>query len=270
MGISSATHPHLEVTAPEPGVVVVTLSRPAQLNALTFEMFTALERLLRQLDADDDVRAIVLTGAGRGFCSGLDLAAASAIGDLSIPQNLHGQATWASPVIAMRTIGTPVVAAVNGAAAGAGLALALAADVRLASPDARFTAAFVRIGLSGGDVGTSWLLPRVVGLGHASEMLLTARTVQADEAVAIGLVNRVVPADELLTEAVELAAGIARHSSFAVTATKRVLQRNIDATSIDAAVDLENALQVLACRTDDMAEALAAFREKRTPVWTGR
>lgn len=163
-----------------------------------------------------------------------------------------------------------MVAAVNGAAAGAGFSLALAADVRYASPAARFNAAFVKIGLTGGDCGSSWALPRLVGLGHASEILLTGRMVDAEEASRIGLVNRVVPAEELLTTALDTAALIVGNSPLGVRLTKEVVQANVDATSLQGAVELENRGQVLTSRTEDMAEALRAFREKRPPVYTGR
>jgi enoyl-CoA hydratase/carnithine racemase len=184
---------------------------------------------------------------------------------MSAQEMLSGQEVWAGAVAALRKLSKPVVAAVNGPAAGAGLGLALAADVRIASPDASFVAAFVRIGLTGGDVGVSWMLPRIVGLGHASEMLLTGRAVDAGEAERIGLVNRVVPAEELLPAAHETAAAIAAHSPFGVRLTKKVLQANVDAPSLDAAIELENRNQVLTTRGADMPEALAAFRERRQP-----
>jgi enoyl-CoA hydratase len=156
-----------------------------------------------------------------------------------------------------------VVAAVNGAAAGGGLALALAADVRVCSTAARFNVAFVKIGLSGCDIGVSYLLPRIVGLGVASELMLTGRVVEAEEAARIGLANRVVEPGELLDSANELADGIVANSPFGVWMTKQVLGRNVDAGSLGAAIDLENRTQVLATRTTDMKEALAAFVEKR-------
>ena len=159
----------------------------------------------------------------------------------------------------------------NGPAAGGGrgVALALAADIRLASPTARFNAAFVRIGLSV-DIGVSWSLPRIVGLGHASEMMLTGRFVEAEEAARIGLVNRVVPAESLLDAAYELTDAIVGNSPLGMTLTKRVLESNVDAPSLHSAMELENRNQVLATRGEDFHEALTAFREKRTPRFTGR
>jgi enoyl-CoA hydratase len=164
----------------------------------------------------------------------------------------------------------PVIAAVNGAAAGAGFSLALAADIRLAAPAARFNAAFVKIGLTGGDCGSSWMLPRIVGLGHASDILLTGRFVDADEAARIGLVNRVVPAQDLRQEAIALATSITDNSPLGVRLTKQVVQMNVDAPSLHAALEVENRNQALASRTEDMNEALQAFVERRKPSFSGR
>lgn len=260
----------LTLERPQVGVALVTLSREARLNALTFEMFRELRALCEEVAHDDGVRALVVTGAGRGFCAGLDLDEAATLSGMSTVEMMAGQESWADAVVALHRLAKPVIAAVNGPAAGAGFSVALAADIRLASPIARFNAAFVRIGLSGGDCGSSYLLPRIVGLGRASEILLTGRLVGAEEAAAIGLVNRVVPAEDLLEEAFALAEQIAANSPFGVGLTKKVLGSNVDAPSLEAALELENRNQVLATRTDDMAEALTAFREKRSPVFTGR
>lgn len=264
------TYEDLEVERNRDGILLVTLSRPDRLNALTFRMFAELRRLCDEVAADEAVRVVVLTGAGRAFCAGLDLDDAATLPDLTTAEMVRGQDSWADAITAFRRLPQPVVAAVNGAAAGAGFSLALAADVRLASPAARFNAAFVKIGLTGGDCGSSWALPRIVGLGHASEILLTGRMVGADEAAAIGLVNRVVAAGELVPAALELAALIAGNSPLGVRLTKQVVQANVDATSLEEAVALENRGQVITSRTEDMAEALRAFREKRLPVYTGR
>lgn len=260
----------LTLERPRPGVAVVTLSRPARLNALTFEMFRELHQVCDEVAAEQDDRVLVLTGAGRGFCAGLDLEDAGQLPGMTTVQMMAGQESWADAIAAFHRLPKPVIAAVNGAAAGAGFSLALAADIRLAAPEARFNAAFVRIGLSGGDCGSSYLLPRIVGLGRASEILMTGRFVGAEEAAQIGLVNRVVPAEELLDAAFSLAEQIAANSPFGVALTKKVLAFNVDAPSLDAALEVENRNQVLATRTSDMPEALAAFREKRTPVFTGR
>lgn len=253
----------------EAGIWRATLNRPDRLNALRFSMFTELHDLCRRLETDDEVRVLILTGAGRGFCAGLDLADAAELASMSVPEMLREQEKWAAGITALCQLRKPVIAAVNGPAAGAGMALALAADIRVASSSAKFNAAFVRIGLSGGDVGVSWLLPRIVGYGLASEILLTARMVEADEAARIGLVNRVVEGDALADTAVELARAIAANSPFGVRLTKQVLRTNVDAPSLEAALEIENRNQVLASRTNDMSEALAAFLEKRPPRYTG-
>ena len=260
----------LLVERPRDGVVLVTLNRPAQLNAITFEMFDELHDLTGRLMTDESARAVVVTGSGRGFCSGLDLDEALTLPDMTPHQMMLGQQHWAGAFVKLHELPQPVIAAVNGAAAGGGLGLALAADIRLASPQARFNAAFVRIGLSAGDVGVSWSLPRVVGLGHAAEIMLTGRFVGAQEAAAIGLVNRVVPADELLDAAFEVAGQIAANTPFGVTLTKRVLNANVDAGSLTQAVELENRGQTLATRGEDFREALGAFREQREARFTSR
>jgi enoyl-CoA hydratase len=260
----------LRVERPRPGIVLATLDRPTRLNAMTFRMFDEFVELCREVGADEETRVLVLTGAGRGFCAGLDLDLAATLPAMSAPEMLAGQERWAAGIAAFRRLPKPVIAAVNGAAAGAGFGLALAADIRIASTAARFNAAFVRIGLSGGDVGVSWLLPRIVGFGHASQILMTGRLLDAAYAARIGLVNEVVEPERLLDAAFELAEEIAGNSPFGIRLTKQVLQANVDAPSLEAALELENRTQVLTTRTHDMAEALTAFREKRPPVWTGR
>jgi enoyl-CoA hydratase/carnithine racemase len=260
----------LLVDRPRDGVVLVTLNRPERYNAITFQMFDELHDLAGRLTADDEARAVVVTGAGKGFCSGLDLDEAATLPDMSPHEMMLGQEHWAGAFMKLHELPQPVIAAVNGPAAGGGLGLALAADLRLASPEARFNAAFVRIGLSAGDVGVSWSLPRVVGFGLAAEIMLTGRFVEADEAARIGLVNRVVPADELLDAAFDVAGQIAANTPFGVTLTKRVLHANVDAGSLGQAVEVENRGQTLATRGEDFREALSAFRQKRVATFTSR
>ena len=258
----------LELSWPSTDVALVTLQRPERLNAITFEMFDEFSRLQADL-ADRDVRALVLTGAGRAFCAGLDLDEAAQLPSMPAATMLREQTGWARAVAGFADLPFPVIAAVNGAAAGAGMALALMADIRVAATTARFNAAFVRIGLTGGDCGTSWTLPRLVGLARATEILLTGRFVEADEALEIGLVTDVVEPDAVLDRALEVAATIAGNSPVGVALTKRVLRTNVDAPSLEAALEVENRNQVLATRTDDMTEALTAFREKRRPTFVG-
>lgn len=260
----------LLVERPRPGVVLITLNRPRQRNAITFQMFDEMHDLCDRLLKDEEARAVVITGAGEGFCSGLDLDEAMTLPDMSPHAMMLGQQHWAGAFVKFHELPQPVIAAVNGAAAGGGLGLALAADIRLASPAARFNAAFVRIGLSAGDVGVSWSLPRVVGLGHAAEIMLTGRFVDAEEAAAIGLVNRVVGSDVLLEEAFAIAEQIASNTPFGVTLTKRVLNANVDAGSLSQAVEVENRGQTLATRGTDFREALEAFRAKRPAAFTAR
>jgi enoyl-CoA hydratase/carnithine racemase len=268
-GVNQPAYNTLLTDRPTRQVVVARLHRPERLNAITFEMFAEFSRLQAEVEADGEVRALVLTGSGRAFCAGLDLEEASTLPNMPAAEMLRGQESWADAVAGFSRLSKPVIAAVNGAAAGAGMGLALAADIRIASTKARFNAAFVRIGLSGGDVGTSYLLPRLIGLGRASELLLTGRFVAAEEAARIGLVTDVVEPEELLDRALETAAMICANSPVGMRLTKHVLRTNVDAPSLEAALALENSNQVLATRTDDMVEALDAFRTKRTPSFVG-
>lgn len=251
------------------GVLTLRLNRPERLNAFTFEMFDELSEACAEAEADDSVRVIVVTGAGRGFSAGLDLDLVESLPRMSAQEMLTGQERWAAGIVSLKRVRKPVIAAVNGPAAGAGMALALAADIRIAVEGTVFVPAFIKVGLTGGDVGISWLLPRLVGIGIASELLLTGRDVGAEEAERIGLVNRVVPPDELASAVDEVAGMIASRSPFGVRLTKQVLQTNVDAPSLEAALELENRNQVLSTRTEDMGEALAAFREKRDAAFKG-
>jgi enoyl-CoA hydratase/carnithine racemase len=255
---------------PRDGVVVVTIDRAEAHNTMTDTFFRELEAVMLRLDREEGVRAVVLTGAGRTFCAGYDLADADELASLGAVGMLDLQERAARAMNAVRAIRVPVIAAVNGAAAGGGLALALAADIRVGSPTAKFNAAFVRIGLSGGDLGTSWLLPRLIGPAAAAEFLYTARLMEAEEAERRGLLNRVVPAEELLDAALETAGLICGNSPAGVRLTKRALQANAEVSSYAAALELENRGQALLSRTEDMPEALAAVREKRSPNFRGR
>ncbi|MER7562551.1 enoyl-CoA hydratase/isomerase family protein [Streptomyces sp. NPDC048523] len=253
-----------------PGVMLVTLNRPHRKNALTDEMLAALESLCRQLAEDDSVRAVVLAGADEAFCSGFDLDGVddmTALPPLRLQQRVERQA---AAVTALYELPQAVIAAVDGPCVGAGLSLALSADIRVATSRARCRAAFVRIGLSGGDLGASWLLPRIVGLGPALDLLLTGRTVGADEAFTLQLVNRVVPDAALLTEALALAEVIAANSPVAVAVTKSVVHANAGASCLADALKRESVAQVLTAKSADVAEAVSAFREGRTPRFTGR
>lgn len=254
---------------PAPGVVVVTLNRPERYNAMTNMMFAELERMALALDDEDDCRVVIITGAGDAFCAGYDLADADELPNLGAMGMLDQQERAARALLAVRSMRVPVIAAVNGAAAGGGLALALAADIRIASTRAKFNAAFVRIGLSAGDLGTSWLLTRLIGPAVTSEICFTGRMVYAEEAGKLGVVNSVTEPESLLSEADSLADTIVSNSPGGVQLSKRAIQANMEISSYAAALELENRGQALLTRGADMPEALAAFKEKRSPVFTG-
>lgn len=253
-----AAAPVLERGRPLDGVELLRLNRPGRLNALDEELVHTLRSTCRELGDDRSCRVVVLTGAGRGFCSGIDLrdfgpgmlqASDPAIDRLAF------QEMMASLPIAVRDLPQPVVAAVNGPAVGGGLALALAADVRLAARSASFANAAIALGLSGAEMGMSYLLPRLVGSGVAADWMLTGRTVDADEAWRRGLVSEVVADDALLDRALEVAATIAGHAPLAARMTKRALQVNVDAPGLAAAVEVENRNQVITHATDEAARA---------------
>lgn len=257
-----------------PGIALITLDRPERLNAMSTELLADLHARLDEVAADGSCRVVVLTGAGRGFCAGLDLKdVPTAPGTEGLGRAQAGMATQqyiASLIPRMRSLRQPVISAVNGAAAGGGLALALGSDVRIAGASARFNVAFIRVGLSGCDIGVSWLLPRLVGASRAYELMLTGRIIDAAEAERIGLVTRVVGDDELLDAALETAGQIAANSPFGVWMTKEVMWSNLETGSLQAGIDLENRTQLLASTTGDMAEALSAFLDKRPPDFSNR
>jgi enoyl-CoA hydratase len=253
-----------------PGVKLLTLDRPERLNAVNWDMVRELDELFRSLRHQAETRVIVLTGAGRAFCAGLDIKDPASLDPEDTVHAYDLQEMFGSMCASLRELPVPVIAAVNGAATGAGLVFALASDIRLAAPGARFNMANVRIGFSGCDLGSSYLLPRIVGLGLASELMLTGRFVEAPEAAAVGLVNRVVEADSLLDEALSLAGQITRNSPWAVRMTKQVLAVNVDAPCLRTAIELENRTQILSTRTGDFDEAMSAFKEKREPRYQGR
>ena len=254
----------LRIAGPDAeGIVLVTLARPESLNSIDLEMFAELKQLACIAEADPEVRALILTGDGRGFCAGLDLDVAAQLPGLSIEAYMKIQELAGSAVSALRLLPKPLIAAVNGAATGGGLALALAADIRIASERARFGVAFTRLGLSACDVGMSWLLPRIVGLAHASELMLTGRIIDAPAAARIGLANHVVAAEDLLESAYQVAREIARNSAFAMRLTKQGLQTNVDASSLQAAIELENRTQALAARSEEMQVVFARFKQEQ-------
>jgi 2-(1,2-epoxy-1,2-dihydrophenyl)acetyl-CoA isomerase len=253
------------VVEQEGGVMTVTLNRPDVLNAVDNQMAKELHEALRQASRDDAVRCLVLTGAGRGFCSGQDLRGRAA-GDRSYREHLR--ATYNPVILLLRSMEKPVIAAVNGVAAGAGMSLALSADLRIASEKATFIEVFARVGLVP-DSGSTYLLTRLVGLGKALELCYTTEPVDAPEALRLGLVNRVVPHEELLPQTMALGARLAAGPTKAYGLTKRAVTYGLHAP-LEAALEYEAHLQEVAGRTADHREGVAAFLEKRTPKYEGR
>jgi enoyl-CoA hydratase/carnithine racemase len=260
----------LLLDSPVHGVVQVTLNRPDRFNAMTVAMFDELESVARGIGDDRDVRVVVLTGAGKAFCAGYDLDEAEELPSLGALGMLDRQERAARALGAVRAIPVPVIAAVNGPAAGGGMSLTLMADIRLGSPAAKFNAAFVRIGLSAGDLGASWLLPRLIGPSAAAEIGFTGRMVDAAEAERLGLLNRLTGSDDLLDQTLTMAKQICANSPGGIRISKRALQANMEVTSFAAALELENRGQALLTRCDDMTEALEAFKAKRAPNFSGR
>jgi enoyl-CoA hydratase len=255
------------VEEPAPHVVQLSLNRPDQLNAMTAELCEALHVELRRIAAERACRAVILTGAGRGFCAGVDLrgygAAPGNNGSDEPRDRLANQQHMSTLVLALRALPQPVIAAVNGPAAGLGLALSLACDIRYASPKAVFRAAFINIGLSNCDMGTSWLLPRLIGASRSHELMLTGRRFDAEEALRIGLLADVVEEGDLLARAIQAAEQIAALSPWGVRLTKQGMWSALEIPSEHAAVEYEDRQQIMATFSHALPEAAGAFLEKR-------
>ncbi len=252
------------------GVATVTFSRPEKLNALTFDVYADLRDLMAELPLRDDVRVVVITGTGRGFCSGGDVH--EIIGELlrMDPAGLLDFTRMTGAVVQrMREVPKPIVAAVNGVAAGAGAVIALAADLRILARSATFAFLFTRVGLAGADMGSAYLLPRVVGLGRATELLLLGDRIDADRALEIGLATRVVDDDVFGANVAELARELADGPALAYGSTKALLTREQD-MDLGSAIELEAQTQALLMKTEDHAEFYRAFTEGRKPSWKGR
>jgi enoyl-CoA hydratase/carnithine racemase len=256
--------PALEITHPRPEIAVLTLNRPEKLNALSHELVEDVHAALDALAVDNTCRVVVLTGAGRGFCSGLDLTApnpAEAGGGTEFPRSgMRWQERIADLTAKIHRLRQPVIAAVNGPAYGGGLGIVAACDIRVASPSARFCTQFIKLGLGGCDIGVSYTLPRIIGSGAAFDMILTARTVDADEALRLGLVSRI--ADAVTDEALTIAETLCGYGKFGVESTKQVLWANLEASSLEAALHLENRSQILASTSGEMAEAASKILRK--------
>jgi enoyl-CoA hydratase len=255
---------------PRPGILLIRLNRPDELNAMNVDLIEELHEVLAEVLDDSLTRAIVLTGEGRAFCAGLDLRGygtpqGAIEGEGRAQLGLRVQKHIAGLVDAFRSTRAPIIAAVNGAAAGGGMSLALMADIRIMSETAVLHAAFIRRGLSNCDIGMSWLLPRMIGFSRAAQIMLTGRSIDAAEAEHIGLASSVEPADKVLEVALDTAEAIAQNSPFGVWMTKEVMWSNLEVPSMRAAIDLENRTQILSSLTRDHREAVVSFLEKRPP-----
>jgi enoyl-CoA hydratase/carnithine racemase len=251
-------------------VATVQFDRPGKLNALTFEAYADLRDLLAELPDRGDVRVLVLRGSGRAFCSGGDVNEIIGATLSMSPDELLAFTRMSGEVIReMRDMPIPVIAAVHGMAAGAGAVIALAADFRVCTPSARFAFLFTKVGLSGGDMGAAYLLPRLVGLGHATRLLMLGDTIAAEEAARIGLISSLVEADGFDDAVAALARRLATGPAQAYAQTKALLTREQD-MSLSAAIELEAMTQALLMKGEDYAEFHAAFNAGRPPRWTGR
>jgi enoyl-CoA hydratase/carnithine racemase len=247
------------------GVATITLNRPERLNALTFEVYRELTGTFAALRNDPDVRAVVITGAGRAFCSGGDVH--DIIAEL-FSRNMEGLLEFTRMTCELihniRSLPKPVIASLNGTTAGAGACIALASDIRIASDEAKIAFLFVKVGLSGADMGAAYLLPRVVGLAKATELLYTGDFISAQEAERIGLYNRVVPGEQLAATALEFAARLAQGPAFALAKTKEMLNRELN-MNLDVALECEAQAQAICMQHPDYREAYEAFVAKRRP-----
>lgn len=264
--------PAVEWKALGDDIACITLNRPERLNAIDGSLIDGVDDALDAL-ASGEFRVAILTGAGRGFCAGADLSGTGRQwtnpkpGTPAFKVNYDAQVRLADLFTRLYELPIPVIAAVNGVAVGGGLAFALVCDIRVASEHARFGSVFIKAGFSSMDMGTSYLLPKIVGAGVARELMLTGRIIDAAEAYRIKLVHEVVPPDDLMPAALELARSIAANNAYGVWQTKIGLNAALDAPSLRHAIELENRTQILSGFTNNPAEAAMAHREKRAPKW---
>ena len=269
----------------EDGIGILTLNRPDNLNAMTFQMFEDLHRLFDNLMINLDCRVLILKGEGSAFCAGLDLKELNLLNMkkkpddykkfyyLNIPEllknRMYFQWRLSQVIIKMRKISQPIIVIVHGAAAGGGFALTLASDIRIAGEKARFNNAFIKLGLSGSDVGTSFFLPRLIGMSRAAEILYTGRFIDAEEAEKIGLVIKVVDGDKdkLLSEAIKIAENLLAKSPLGLRMTKEAINISLDSPSLETIIQLENRTQTLCGSSVDIKEGVSAFFEKRKPKY---
>jgi enoyl-CoA hydratase len=257
----------VEIEGVRDHIKVVRLNRPERLNAIDFALVGELHDALDEIAADDDCKVVILTGAGRGFCAGLDLkdyGSFPAAGEhRHFPAGQTAQNFLASLTQHLRATPQIVVAAVNGAAFGGGLSLALACDLRIASSSARFCSAFIRTGLTGTDAGVTYLLPRLIGAARAFDMIVTGRTVESREALEMGIVSRVVADDQLWDEALAIATRVAGYTSFGLRNTKEVMWHNLDTNNMAAAIALENRNQDLANHNPEVRAYMETYSSAR-------
>lgn len=260
------TEPLVLVDRPVEGVAVITLNKPDRLNALSYPMVDQLHDALDEVGGDDSCKVVVLTGAGRGFCAGLDLRDFGTPPAVGTHRHRHagitGQAYLANLTMHIHDTPQIVIAAVNGHAHGGGLALAAACDLRLAARSATFSSAFIKTGLSGTDVGITYFLPRLIGASRAFDLIVTGRTIDADEAERIGLLSRVVDGDVLAAEALDTATTVAGYTAFGLRRTKEVMWHNLDASSPAAAIALENRNQELGALSPEVQEYMRNYSQR--------
>ncbi len=260
------------VDHPQPHTAVVTLNRADRLNAMSIDLVIELEDRLQEIAAENDTWVVILTGAGRAFCSGLDLK------DYGIIPNIDGLSVgriaqrsmryYSRLILTLRRMSQPVICAVNGPAYGGGMCLTLAAEMRVAAQSATFNATGIVNGLTSTELGASWLLPRLVGAAHSNDMLLTGRRIDAAEAYRMGLVSRVSPDAEILTDALEIAQRMCEFSPYGLAMTKDILWVNLENPSLEAAIEIEDRNQLMLGFTENLPEAIRAFDHGRPPVYT--
>lgn len=262
----------MAVSHPQPHTTLLTLNRPERLNAMSLDLVIELHDALLAANDDNECYVVVLTGAGRAFCSGLDLK------DYGIIPNIDGLQVgriaqrsmryYSRLIPLMRRMHQPVICAVNGPSYGGGLCLTLGAELRIAAASATFNSTGIVNGLTSTELGVSWLLPRLIGAAHSNDILLTGRTIDAEEALRMGLVSRVLPDDELLAAALEIAAGMCEFSPYGLAMTKDVLWANLENPSLETAIEIEDRNQLMLGFTENLPEAIRAFDQKRKPVYT--
>lgn len=259
---------------PEPGIARLTFCRPERMNTADIDLITQAKAALAEVDADLDLRVLILTGEGRAFCAGLNL---TGYGDEAlieeqgqVPRSMARQKEIADLVARIRGLRVPVIAAVNGATAGVGLSMLCASDIRYGVPGANFAVGYIRAGFSACDMGLSWLLPRIVGAARAQELMLTGRRFTPAEAQQFGLLADVVEPEALMDRALETARQIMQNAPISVEFTKEGLWKSLEIPSFEAAVEFENRQQIYTAMTEDRAEATASFLEKRAPSYRRR